>query len=181
MSDTTTEIATTSEFIKAQHKLAKESMRHNRAICVRSPSQWMLVARHVMEDGLHISDFLKANKITRNVYFDIRLQLIAGEDFDKVRENAALDAAVDYEMGVDLERKYSEKMHEKMEDGTLEIDAQGYAQINRGQSMKADRLHKFAGTETQKIIVEHKTTLDEAAAFALEAIKNVTEVEAEEI
>jgi hypothetical protein len=74
-------------------------------------------------------------------------------------------------MGVDLDRAYTEKMHQKMDNDELEIDAKGWAQIQRGQSMRADRFQKFSGAATQRVIVEHKTTLDEAKAFALEAIQ----------
>jgi len=36
---------------------------------------------------------------------------------------------------------------------------------------------KLTGNNIQKIVVEHKTTLDEAAAFALEAIKEAEVVD----
>jgi hypothetical protein len=137
----------------------------------------MLIARHVVEDGMDVSAFLKTSGATRNNYYDIKRFVETSDDYEQIRGKAALDAVTDYEMGVDLERKYSEQMHQKMDDGTLEIDAQGYAQINRGQSMKAERLHKFAGTETHKIIVEHKTTLDEAKAYRDAALGEIQEAE----
>ena len=177
-----TELATTTEdFLLKSLKAAQEAASAPKAHCHKSPKRWMLIARHVVEDGMNVSDFLRTSGVTRNNYYDIKRFVETNDDYENIRAKSALDAVTDYDMGVDLERKYSEQMHQKMDDGTLEVDAQGYAQINRGQSMKAERLHKFAGTPTQKIIIEHKTTLDEAAAFALEAIKDVTEIEAEEI
>jgi len=171
------ELATTDDFLLKALKAAQEATSAPKAHCHKSPKRWLLIARHVVEDGMDVSAFLKTSGVTRNNYYDIRRFVETHDDYEEIRAKAALDAVTDYEMGVDLERKYSEQMHQKMDDGTLEIDAQGYAQINRGQSMKADRLHKFAGTATQHIIVEHKTTLDEAAAFALEAIKEAEVVD----
>jgi len=49
--------------------------------------------------------------------------------------------------------------------------AQALAQVSRSNSMKLDRFQKLTGATTQNIVVEKKVTLDEAAAFALEAIK----------
>ena len=171
----------TEDFLLNALKAAQDASQHPKAHCHKSPKRWMLIARHVVEDGMDVSAFLKASGVTRNNYYDIRRFVETSDDYENIRAKAALDAVTDYEMGVDLERKYSEQMHQKMDDGTLEIDAQGYAQINRGQSMKADRLHKFAGTETQKIIVVHKTTIDEAKAFALEAIQEAEIVAIEEV
>ena len=175
MSDT--EIATTNDFILSALKQAQEKSNHNRSIAIKSPSRWILIARHVMEDGLDITEFINKNGIPRWTYYDIAKTLKTSDDYEKIRDNAALDAATDYEMGVDLERKYSEKMHEKMDSGELEIDAQGYAQINRGQTMKAERFQKFSGAATSKIVVEHKTTLDEAKAFRDAALAGITEAE----
>lgn len=153
--------ATTDDFLLKALKAAQEATSAPKAHCHKSPKRWMLIARHVVEDGMDVSAFLRTSGVTRNNYYDIRRFVETSDDYENIRAKAALDAVTDYEMGVDLERKYSEQMHQKMDDGTLEIDAQGYAQINRGQSMKAERLHKFAGTETQKIIVEHKSTPSE--------------------
>jgi hypothetical protein len=172
------ELAPTSDdFLLKALKAAQDATLAPKAHCHKSPKRWMLIARHVVEDGMDVSAFLKTSGVTRNNYYDIKRFVETSDDYENIRAKAALDASTDYEMGVDLERKYSEQMHQKMDDGTLEIDAQGYAQINRGQSMKADRFQKFSGAATQHVIVEHKTTLDEAAAFALEAIKEAEVVD----
>jgi hypothetical protein len=173
-----TELAANSDdFLLKALKAAQDATLAPKAHCHKSPKRWLLIARHVVEDGMDVSAFLKTSGCTRNNYYDIKRFVETSDDYENIRAKAALDASTDYEMGVDLERKYSEQMHQKMDDGTLEIDAQGYAQINRGQSMKADRFQKFSGAATQHVIVEHKTTLDEAAAFALEAIKEAEVVD----
>ena len=172
---------TTDDFLVKALKAAQEATQHPKSHCHKSPKRWMLIARHVVEDGMDITAFLKTSGATRNNYYDIKRFVETHDDYENIRSKAALDAASDYDMGVDLERKYTEKMHDLMDKDELEIDAKGWAQMQRGQSMKADRFQKFSGAATQHVIVEHKTTLDEAAAFALEACKDVTEIEAEEV
>lgn len=153
------ELATTSDdFLLKTLKAAQEATGHNRAMCVKSPKRWMLIARHVVEDGLKINEFLRQSGVTRNNYYDIKRFITTADDYEEIRAQAALDAASDYEMGKDLERAYTEKMFEKMDKDELEIDGKGWAQMQRGQSMKADRFAKFSGQATQTIIVEHKST-----------------------
>jgi hypothetical protein len=154
-----TELAkSTDTFLLSTLKAAQEATGHNRAMCVKSPKRWMLIARHVVEDGLKINEFLRTSGVTRNNYYDIKRFITTADDYEQIRAKAALDAASDYEMGKDLERAYTEKMFEKMDSDELEIDGKGWAQMQRGQSMKADRFAKFSGQATQTIIVEHKST-----------------------
>ena len=169
---------TTDAWLLKTLKSAQDSMQ-SMGMCKRSPKRWLTVARHVVEDGLNVSDFLRKSGCTRNNYYDIKRFITTADDYEAIRSQAALDAASDYEMGKDLERAYTEKMHQKMESDELEIDAKGWAQIQRGQSLKADRFQKFSGAATQHVVVEHKTTLDEAAAFALDAIKEAEVVDLE--
>lgn len=175
--------ATTDDFLLKALKAAQDATQHPKSHCHKSPKRWMLIARHVVEDGMDITAFLKTSGVTRNNYYDIKRFVETHDDYEQIRSKSALDAATDYEMGVDLERKYSEKMHQKMDDGTLEIDTQGYMHINRGQSMKADRFQKFSGAAT--IVVEKtiKVTLDEAAAYADKIAKgaDIVEIESEEV
>jgi len=154
-----TELAkSTDDFLLSTLKSAQEATGHNRAMCVKRHKRWMLIARHVVEDGLKINEFLRTSGVTRNNYYDIKRFITTADDYEQIRAKAALDAASDYEMGKDLERAYTEKMFEKMDKDELEIDGKGWAQMQRGQSMKADRFATFSGQATQTIIVEHKST-----------------------
>jgi hypothetical protein len=152
--------ATTDDFLLTALKAAQDASQYPKAHCHKSPKRWMLIARHVVEDGMDVSAFLKTSGVTRNNYYDIKRSVETNDDYENIRAKAALDAATDYDIGVDLERAYTEKMIVELEKDNcgLEIDAKGYAQIQRGQSMKADRLNKFSGTVTQTIVVEHKST-----------------------
>ena len=151
-------------------------MRPN-SIAKRSAKKWMITARYIIEDGLLPTEFMRGSGVTRNNYYDIKRFLETADDYEAIRSQSALDAATDYEIGVELERKYTEKMFEAMDNNELEIDAKGYAQINRGQSMKAERFQKFSGAATQRVVVEHKTTLGEAEEFARKALEGIIEAE----
>jgi hypothetical protein len=174
-----TELATTTEdFIVKRHAEARDTLRPN-SMAKRSPKRWMLVARHIIEDGINVTAFLKSSGCTRNNYYDIRQFIQTSDDYEQIRSKAAIEAVTDYEIGADLERAYTEKMHIKMDEDELDIDAQGWAQIQRGQSMKLDRFQKLSGAATQRVVIEHKTTLDEAAEFARNAIKDAEIVDVE--
>jgi hypothetical protein len=171
------EIATvTQDYIVKRHKEAVDTQRPN-GIAKRSAKKWMIAARYIIEDGLNVTAFLRSSGVTRNFYYDTKRFLETADDYEAIRSQSALDAATDYEIGVDLERKYTDEMFKAMESGEMEIDAKGYAQIQRGQSMKADRFQKFSGAATQHVIVEHKTTLGEAEEFARKALESIQEVE----
>lgn len=155
------ELASTDDFLLKALKTAQDNAAHKRAYAHRSPKKWMVAARHIVEDGMEPYAFAKKNGICPWTYYDIRKSLMTNDDYEAIRAKAALDAATDYEMGKDLERKFTEKMMDAMEKDELEIDAKGWAQIQRGQSMKADRFQKFSGAATQKVVVEHKSTPQE--------------------
>ena len=114
MSDT--ELAQTSDdFLLKALKAAQEATSAPKAHCHKSPKRWLLIARHVVEDGMDISAFLKTSGVTRNNYYDIKRFVETHDDYESIRAKAALDAATDYEIGVDLERAYTEKMIEELE------------------------------------------------------------------
>jgi hypothetical protein len=171
------QIATvTQDYIVKRHKECVDGLPSH-CIAKRSAKKWMIAARYIIEDGLNVTAFLKQSGVTRNFYYDTKRFLETADDYEAIRSQSALDAATDYEIGVDLERKYTEKMFEAMDSGEMEIDAKGYAQIQRGQSMKNDRFNKLSGATTQHIVVEHKTTLGEAEEFARKALEGIQEVE----
>lgn len=167
---------TTEDYLIKRHKEALETMKPQ-SMAKRSPKKWMMCARYILEDGLKPIEFMRKTGQTRNNYYDIKRFLETGDDYEQIRAKAALDAATDYEIGVDLERRYTEEMHRKLDAGELEIDAKGYAQIQRGQSMKADRFQKFSGATTQRVVVEHKSTPQEIN----DMIANLPEAEVTDI
>ena len=173
-----TELAQNSDdFLLTALKAAQDASQHPKAHCHKSPKRWLLIARHVVEDGMDVSAFLKTSGVTRNNYYDIKRFVETHDDYENIRAKAALDAATDYDMGVDLERKYTEKMHNLMDKDELEIDAKGWAQMQRGQSMKAARFQQFSGAATQRVIVERKTTLNEAEEYAQSILDDIQEAE----
>jgi hypothetical protein len=151
---------TTGDYLVKRHKEAMDTMKPH-SMANRSPKKWMLCARYIIEDGLNPTEFMGKTGQTRNNYYDIKRFLETSDDYEQIRSQSALDAATDYEIGVDLERKYTEKMFKAMDKGDLEINAQGYAQIQRGQSLKAERFQKFSGAATQHVVVERVVSQEE--------------------
>ena len=174
------ELATTTEdYIAKRLKTVQGEMRHN-AICNKSPAQWCLIAKHVLEDGMDIEKFNAANGVKHWTYFEVRKQVRGDKDFEEFRNAVAVKSAIAYEMGEELENVVTAKMLTRIDD-IDDIDfkeaSQALAQIGRNNSAKLDRFQKLTGAATQRVVVEHKTTLDEAAAFALEAIKEAEVVD----
>ena len=175
---------TTDDFIANRLAEVQKTAGHNKAICKINPKQWCLVARHVLEDGMNIDKFNKKHGVKHWTYFKIRKELAGDKDYDEFRNRLSVNAAVSMELGNEVEDRMSEKLLDRIDDFD-DIDfkeaSQAIAQVSRANSMRLDRFQKLTGAATQRVVVEHKTTLDEAAAFAAEACKQVTEVEAEEV
>jgi hypothetical protein len=175
-----TELApTTADFI-AKRLAEVQSEKANKAICHIDPKKWALVARHVLEDGMDINKFNRKHSIKHWTYFEIRKQLAGDEDYDAFRNRLSVNAAISMELGNEVEDRMSEKLLDRIDDFD-KIDfkeaSQAIAQVSRANSMRLDRFQKLTGAATQRVVVEHKTTLDEAAAFALEAIKEAEVVD----
>jgi hypothetical protein len=176
-----TEISTvTQDYIVKRHKERLDGFS-KASIANRSPKKWMLTARYILEDGLNVSQFLKQSGVTRNMYYDCKRFLETADDYEAIRSQSALDAATDYEIGVDLERKYTEEMFKAMDSGEMEIDAKGYAQIQRGQSMKADRFQKFSGAATQVVKVEHVVSQEDYEDKATELREKIAKAKAAKV
>lgn len=173
-----TELASIDDFLLKALKTAQDNAAHKRAYAHRSPKKFMIAARHIVEDGMEPYAFAKKNGICPWTYYDIRKSLMTNDDYEAIRAKAALDSATDYEMGKDLERKFTEKMMDAMERDELEIDAKGWAQIQRGQSMKADRFQKFSGAATQHVVVEHVVSQEEYEDKAAELRAKIAKAKA---
>ena len=179
------ELATTiDDFIANRLAEVQKTTGHNKAICKINPKQWALVARHVLEDGMNIAEFNRKHGVKHWTYFKIRKELAGDKDYDEFRNRLAVNGAVSIELGNELEDRMSEKLLDRLDDFDrvdVKEHSQALAQVSRSNSMRLDRFQKLTGAATQRVVVEHKTTLDEAAAFAAEAARQVTEIEAEEV
>jgi hypothetical protein len=160
------------DFISKTLKEMKKSKGHQH-LSNRSPKVWSVVAKHIISDGLDVAQLCRETGVSRWTYYNIRKELATTDDYEAIRSKAAADAATDYEMGAELERRYMEKMLELIEKDELEIDGKGYAQINRGQSLKAERFQKFSGAATQVVEVNHVVSQEEYEDKAAELRKRI--------
>ena len=129
---------------------------------------------------MDIEKFNAANGVKHWTYFEVRKQVRGDKDFEEFRNAVAVKSAIAYEMGEELENVVTAKMLTRIDD-IDEVDfreaAQALAQIGRNNSAKLDRFQKLTGAATSKIVVEHKTTIDEAAAFRDAALAGIQEAE----
>ena len=176
------ELATTTAAFIAKRLAEVQAEKSPKAIAHIDPKKWALVAKHVLEDGMDIEKFNKKHGVKHWTYFEIRKQLRGDKDYDEFRNHVAVKSAVAMEMGEELENVATAKLLSRIDD-LDEIDfkeaSQALSQISRSNSMKLDRFQKLTGAATQRVVVEHKTTLDEAAEFARNAIKDVEIVDVE--
>ena len=170
---------TTEEYINKRLSVVQSAMKPQ-AICNRSPAQWCLIAKHVLEDGMEIEKFNAKHGVKHWTYFEVRKQVRGDENFEEFRNAVAVKSAIAYEMGEELENVVTAKMLTRIDD-IDQVDfreaAQALAQIGRNNSAKLDRFQKLSGAATSKIIVEHKTTLGEAEEFARKMMEDIQEAE----
>ena len=166
----------TGNFIEERlHEL--QSTKGVNHMAIREPARWMLIAKHVMSGRDKIMAFRKENDVTRKMYHSIQNDLKALGDFEALRTAWGHEQGAMIDAKAELEWTMIEKYGQQVESGETLVEAKDITQITRSRQADFDTFQKATGGNAQKIIVEHKTTLDEAAAFALEAIKEAEVVD----
>jgi hypothetical protein len=79
--------------------------------------------------------------------------------------------------GLDTYRQSQDQYSSRVENGEIEID--GNELFKQGKSLQAfnDIHSKLTGNNIQKVVVEHRTTLDEAEAYARQMLDNIQEAD----
>ena len=166
-----TELATdTKDYVTKALKAAQESHSPH-GWCHRKPKHWALTAQHIIQQPCEVSAFLEKNGITRNFYYDTKTELMKDPECEAIRNAWGSEVASVMFQGLDTHRALQEKFSKEVEKEDFVVDQD--VLFKHGKQLQAfNDIHaKLTGNNIQKIVVEHKTTLDEAAAFALEAIK----------
>lgn len=171
----------TTSYIANALKTAQENTGHQRAWCVREPKQWCKVANHILQKPTSAYSFIKSGECTKNFYYDVQAELLADPESQLIRNAWASEIAAIQFQGIDTFRESQSKYSDAVASGEVAIDGNELFKQAKALQGFNDIHGKLTGTNVQRHIVEHKTTLDEAAAFALEACKSVTEIEAEEV
>ncbi len=178
-----TELApTTKEFILSALKQRQKNSKPW-SIANLDPKQWLLVSTHAWEGSKRdVSKFIKKHDISRWTYYRIKKDMNGAEGYEEQRDLWAEDTIADIDMMGDAQRKTTEVFLDKISDpavvASLSVKdaAQASMQFARAQTMAISNFQKLTGAVTQTIIVEHKTTLDEAKAFAAKMADKVIEV-----
>ncbi len=145
------------------------------------PQRWLLIAKQCMSGKGKVTTFLREHNVTRKMYYSISNDLRGLGDFEKLRAEWGHEQGAMIDAKQALEWEMIERYGKQVESGETIVEAKDITQITRSRQADFDTFQKATGGNAQKIIVEHKTTIDEALAFAAEAAKQVTEIEAEEV
>jgi len=167
----------TKDFITKKLRDAQESTGQNRAWCVREPKKWALVAQHIIQKPNGVSEFMRKNNITRNFYYDVQTELMADPESSEIRNAWASEISSVMFQGLDTYRQAQDQYSKLVESGEINID--GNELFKQGKSLQAfNDIHaKLTGNNIQRVVVEHKTTLDEAEEYARKMIEGIQEVE----
>lgn len=167
----------TKDYVTKALKAAQEATGHNRAWCHREPKKWALVAQHIIQQPCAIEEFRRKNSITKNFYFDVKAELMADPECQAVRNAWGSEVASLVFEGLETHRKIMNKFGDRVESGDIEVDENVAFKSVKALQGLTDIHGKLTGTNVQKIVVEHKTTLDEAKAFRDAALAGITEAE----
>ena len=167
----------TNDFVARKLKDAQDATDHGRAWCKRQPKKWALVAQHIIQKPDEVSTFMRKNKITRNFYYDVQTELMADPESSEIRNAWASEISSVMFQGLDTYRQAQDQYSNRVENGEIQMD--GNELFKQGKSLQAfsDIHAKLTGNNIQRVVVEHKTTLDEAEEYARKMLEGIQEVE----
>ena len=167
----------TNNFVARKLKDAQAATDHGRAWCKRQPKKWALVAQHIIQKPDEVSTFMRKNKITRSFYYDVQTELMADPESSEIRNAWASEISSVMFQGLDTYRQAQDQYSSRVENGEIQMD--GNELFKQGKSLQAfsDIHSKLTGNNVQRVVVEHKTTLDEAEEYARKMLEGIQEVE----
>jgi len=167
----------TQDYVTKALKNAQEATTHKRAWCHRKPKHWALTVQHIIQQPCSIEEFRRKNNITKNFYFDTKAELLADPECQAIRNAWGSEVASLMFEGLDVQRKIMNAFGDGIESGAIPITEDvAFKSVKALQGLN-DIHGKLTGNNIQKIVVEHKTTLDEAKAFRDAALAGITEAE----
>ena len=166
----------TNDYISTALKTAQDT--HSPAAwCHRNPKHWEMAVQHIIQQPGTVSDFLLKHSIKRNFYYDTKAELMKDPECEAIRNAWGAEVASVMFQGLDTHRLLQEKFSREVEKDDFVVDQD--VLFKHGKQLQAfNDIHgKLTGNNIQKIVVEHKTTLDEAKAFRDAALAGITEDE----
>ena len=145
--------------------------------CHRNPKHWALTAQHIIQAPSEASQFMRKNGITRKFYYNVKQELLADPECQAIRNAWAAEISAIQFQGIDTFRESQEKYSEAVENGDVAIDGNELFKQAKALQGFNDIHAKLTGNNTQKIVVEHKTTLDEAEEYARKMLSGIPEAE----
>jgi hypothetical protein len=167
----------TQNYVAKALKVAQENANHNRAWCHREPEHWCKVAQHILQKPTSAYSFIKSGECTKNVYYDIQTELFADPESQLIRNAWASEIAAIQFQGIDTFRESQARYSDAVHSGEVAIDGNELFKQAKALQVFNDIHGKLTGNNTQKIVVEHKTTLDEAEEYARKMLSDIQEAE----
>lgn len=160
----------TKDYVAKALKNAQDARGHQ-GWCHRDPVLWCKVANHILQKPTSAYSFIKSKVCTKNVYYDIQTELFADPESQLIRNAWASEIAAIQFQGIDTFRESQDKYSDAVHNGEVTIDGNELFKQAKALQGFNDIHSKLTGNNVQKHVVEHRTTLDEAAAFAAEMAK----------
>ena len=151
----------TKDYITKALKKAQEATGHNRAWCHRNPKHWALVAQHVIQQPCQVTEFRKKHGITKNFYYDTKAELMADPECQEVRNAWGSEVSSLIFEGLDTHRTIMNKFGDRVESGDIDVDENVAFKSVKALQGLTDIHGKLTGTNTQMIVVVHKSTAQE--------------------
>ena len=178
--------ASTDDFLLSFLKHEQDNAGHGKCIAKIDPKQFLLIARHAFEGGSEarkITEWLDQHNISRWTYYSIRNKMKMAPDYESQRACWALEAQADIDMVADTKRRLIDILARKLDDDD-QVDAidiketsQAVQQVGRDLTNSIANYQKLTGAATIVVEKEIKVTLDEAAAYAAQTMKDAEVVD----
>ena len=161
----------TKDYVTKALKHAQDTAGQKRAWCHRNPELWCKVAQHILQKPTSAYSFIKSKECTKNFYYDVQTELFADPESQLIRNQWASEIAAIKFQGLDTFRESQGRYSDAVHNGEVTID--GNELFKQAKAIQAfNDIHgKLTGNNKQTIVVEQKVTLDEAAEFAANMLK----------
>jgi hypothetical protein len=150
----------TKNYVANALKKSQES-HHGQCWCHRDPKKWALVAQHIILPVGSVSEFIRKNGVARNLYYDIKAELMADPECQAVRDAWGSEVASLTFHGLDTHRTIMDKFSSAIDSGEIEVDENVVFKSVKGLQGLTDIHGKLTGTNVQKHVVEHVVTQDD--------------------
>ena len=152
---------------------ASQELHGGQAWCHRDPKKWALAAQHIILPVGSVSEFARNNNIARNLYYEIKAELMADPECQAVRDAWGSEVASLTFHGLDTHKTIMDKFSSAIDSGEIEVNENVLFKSVKGLQGLTDIHGKLTGTNVQKHVVEHVVTQDDYDAKKQELMDRI--------